>query len=292
MKDHQSSRLMSIVVTSYNYEKYIGETLESLAQQSIPNLEIIVVDDGSQDQSVAIIKDYCRQYPNIHLYQHQGGENRGLPASTKLGIQKASGQYIAFCESDDYWDKYHAENLIGFIQQNPNAQLIFNRIALINHATDKKRYENAINHTHQFLTAHNGQNIFLAMLHNPIPTFSAACIQKDLLLNCDFNAFHPQYIDFWLWRQLCLTHPIYYTEKAVTYWRKHNESYDYKANIADITQFLIENNQLLKKQHPLSIADRINLAIYKRFHKSRWKIIQHEMKLINRIVNHPKRFAT
>lgn len=274
------NKLLSVVVTSYNYEKYIGKTLSSLVSQTISGLEIIVVDDGSKDGSVDLIRDYCEQYPNIHLHQHEGGINKGLPASTKLGIEKATGRYIAFCESDDFWDKHHAEGIFSFIQKNPSACLIFNRIELIDYSSDQKRYGEAVSYTNGFLTEHTGQNIFLSLAHNHMPTFSAACIRRELLLTCDFNAFHPQYIDFWLWRQLCLRHPVHYVEDAVTYWRKHDESYDFTDHIQDTTDFLFANNELLKKQVSFAFSDNLGIALFKLFHKSRWKIIQYEMERI------------
>ena len=113
-------------------------------------------------------------------------------------------------------------------------------------------------------------------------TFSTACIHKDLLLSCDFNAYHPQYIDFWLWRQLCLKYPIHYVEHAITKWRRHPESYDNTANIEDTTDFLFASNNLLKEQVMFSVADRFSTAMFRLFHHSRWKIIRHEMARINR----------
>ncbi|MDO5483607.1 MAG: glycosyltransferase family A protein, partial [Desulfovibrionaceae bacterium] len=114
----------SVIVTSYNYEKYIKDTIESLIGQSVNAYEIIVVDDGSTDRSVDIINDYMMTNSNIKLYQHDGGINKGLCESVKLGIRKATGDYITFCESDGYWDVNHLKNLWYFILRNRNIDLI------------------------------------------------------------------------------------------------------------------------------------------------------------------------
>ena len=277
---------LSVVVTSYNYEKYIGATLESLVKQSIPNLEIIVVDDGSQDQSVAIIKNYCRQYPNIHLYQHQGGVNRGLPSSTKLGIQKASGQYIAFCESDDYWDKHHAASLLEYLKQHPDANILTNAIIVIN-TSSNPTYDAYVDRSLKFLSQNSQKNIFRTLINCHMPTLSAVCVRKDLLMACDFQPYVPQSLDFWLYRQLCLKHPIHYVTNAKTYWRRHNQSYDYtktKKNINQEMAFLEASNQLLMAQEniPITPYDKINIALLKALPKSRRKIIQYTMKTIYR----------
>ena len=62
---------ISIITTSYNYEEYIKETIESVLAQSYTNWEMIIIDDGSKDNSVNIIKKYCQKDKRIKLYQHQ-----------------------------------------------------------------------------------------------------------------------------------------------------------------------------------------------------------------------------
>lgn len=270
---------LSVVVTSYNYEKYIGQTLSSLVNQTVKDFEIIVVDDGSTDNSVPLIKAYCGEYPEIRFYQHEGGINRGLPESLRLGISKASGKYIAFCESDDFWDACHVEKLLDYLVNNEDAYLIFNYIKVINELSDEKVNDYA-GECNKFLSNHHKKNIFLSLLNNYMPTFSATCIQRDLLMTCDFRSYYSQYIDFWLWRQLCLKYPIHFLSGAVTYWRRHGESYDCRENIEDITDFLFANNQLLKKQVSYSWLDKVNVYLFRCFHKSRLKIIEHEMNRI------------
>lgn len=93
----------SVVVTSYNYAKYLPETLDPILAQTYKNYEVIIVDDGSTDNSLQIIKNYTDKHKNFYLYQHDNGINQGLIESMKLGISKAKGDYIAFLESDDFY---------------------------------------------------------------------------------------------------------------------------------------------------------------------------------------------
>ena len=122
---------LSIIVASYNYEQYIGLTLNSLISKTYQNFEIIVVDDGSKDSSIQIISEYVNRYNNIKLYQHANNSNKGLIASILLGIAKAKGQYIAFCESDDYWTSDYLEKKVQVINQYDNVNIISNDIELI-----------------------------------------------------------------------------------------------------------------------------------------------------------------
>lgn len=76
--------LISVIVASYNYAKYIKETLDSLIRQTNKSFEVIVVDDGSKDQSLPIIEEYANRFKNIKLYTHPGNQNRGLAETVEL----------------------------------------------------------------------------------------------------------------------------------------------------------------------------------------------------------------
>ena len=90
---------VSVIVPVYNVEKYLDKCLNSLVNQTLKDLEIIVVNDGSPDNSQVIIDKYSKKYKNIKAYQK---ENGGLSDARNFGIKKAKGEYIAFLDSDDY----------------------------------------------------------------------------------------------------------------------------------------------------------------------------------------------
>ena len=92
---------ISVIVPVYNVEKYIRKCLESLVKQTLKEIEIIIVDDGSTDNSVQIINEYMQNNENIKYYKK---ENGGLSDARNYGMQFATGKYIAFLDSDDYID--------------------------------------------------------------------------------------------------------------------------------------------------------------------------------------------
>lgn len=92
---------ISVIVPVYNVERYIRKCLESLANQTLDDIEIIVVDDGSTDLSKDIIKEYVEKYNNVRYYKK---ENGGLSDARNYGMQYATGEYIAFLDADDYID--------------------------------------------------------------------------------------------------------------------------------------------------------------------------------------------
>ena len=90
---------VSVIVPVYNVEKYLEKCLDSLANQTLKDIEIIVVNDGSPDNSQKIIDKYTKKYKNIKSYIK---ENGGLSDARNYGLKKATGDYIAFVDSDDY----------------------------------------------------------------------------------------------------------------------------------------------------------------------------------------------
>lgn len=90
---------VSVIVPVYNVEKYIGKCLDSLVNQTLEDIEIIVVNDGSTDSSKYIVEQYKEKYDNIKYYEK---ENGGLSDARNYGLQFAKGKYIAFLDSDDY----------------------------------------------------------------------------------------------------------------------------------------------------------------------------------------------
>jgi glycosyltransferase involved in cell wall biosynthesis len=99
---------ISIIIPVYNMENYINQCLDSVFNQTHKNIEVIIINDGSIDNSENIINEYKDKYKNI-VYINQ--ENQGLSASRNAGIKEAKGQYIMFLDSDDYIEKNCTEIL-------------------------------------------------------------------------------------------------------------------------------------------------------------------------------------
>ena len=93
---------VSVIVPVYNVEKYITRCLTSLVNQTIDDLEIILVNDGSKDNSEQIIRQFKKDYKNI-IYVKK--ENGGLSSARNFGLIYATGEYVAFLDSDDYVDR-------------------------------------------------------------------------------------------------------------------------------------------------------------------------------------------
>ncbi|MGI9583481.1 glycosyltransferase family 2 protein [Chryseobacterium sp. RRHN12] len=116
---------VSIIVPVYNVENYLTKCLDSLVKQSLPDIEIIVVNDGSKDNSEKIIEGYAQKYPEkIKAYAK---ENGGLSDARNFGIDRATGDYIGFVDSDDYVTETMFEEML-LLAEKHNAKMVIANI--------------------------------------------------------------------------------------------------------------------------------------------------------------------
>lgn len=100
--------LITIVVPVYNVEKYLPHTLESICGQTYTNLQILLIDDGSTDDSLAVCHKWARQDNRIQVYEQ---ENQGVARTRNKGIQLATGKYVMFLDADDWVEADMLESL-------------------------------------------------------------------------------------------------------------------------------------------------------------------------------------
>ncbi|MEM9925690.1 MAG: glycosyltransferase family 2 protein [Cyanobacteria bacterium P01_D01_bin.50] len=126
MFQESMNKKASVIVPLYNAEKYIGRTIKSILNQTYKNLEIIIVDDESPDNSVKV----CQQFTDSRIkIVHQ--KNRGLAGARNTGIRHAEGEYIAFMDADDIWLPEKLEKHITQLESNPDVGVSFSRSAFI-----------------------------------------------------------------------------------------------------------------------------------------------------------------
>ena len=105
---------ISIIVPVYNSEKYLDRCIDSLINQTYKNLELIFINDGSQDGSIQILKKYAKKDKRIHIIDKK---NSGASDSRNKGIDIASGEYICFCDSDDMYELNYIERMYDVIKK-------------------------------------------------------------------------------------------------------------------------------------------------------------------------------
>ena len=116
--------VVSIIVSIYKKEEYLEQCIESLVHQTYPNLDIILIDDGSPDQCGEICDDYAKQYESIHVI-HQ--KNEGLGFARNVGMENAKGEYITFVDPDDWLELDCIEKVLNEIILRKVEVLYFQR---------------------------------------------------------------------------------------------------------------------------------------------------------------------
>lgn len=223
---------ISVVMTSYNHAPFIADAVESVLAQSMTEWELIIVDDGSTDSSQDIIRSYMRKDARLRFFQHQHGDNRGLPATLHLGLDNVRGRYVAFLESDDAWRADCLEKRLRRLRES-GADAVFNHIELVGDEAGKigdlplvegvrkrfKRYPAAFHLWDKLLFV------------NVIPTFSCIMLKAEALAEVACTPPVSRWLDWWLWLQAAVTVRFTYLDEPCTFWRRHDTSYNRKRTV-------------------------------------------------------------
>jgi succinoglycan biosynthesis protein ExoO len=143
---------VSVIIPTYNSEKYIAQALESVFRQTYQNLEVILIDDGSKDTTVSIARSF--KDPRLKIIENSC--NRGVSYSRNRGIKKARGEWIALLDSDDWYGHQRLAELLSIAKQH-SADLIADDLFLIR--DDRRRHWSTLLKENQQLSLSPGQLI-------------------------------------------------------------------------------------------------------------------------------------
>lgn len=231
----------SIIIPLYNKAEYINKTILSILNQTYTDFEIIIVDDGSTDNSLEIansIKD-----KRIKVFSKL---NEGVSATRNYGIEKANYQYIAFIDADDWWHPNFLAKIKELIETYPNARMFATSYAEVSNQKEKA----SINHN---LLPKGRQildyiNTFSKTYISPIWT-SAVVIEHSILRDLKFNEKIATGEDILLWIQIATKYQIAYNNEILSYYNRND--------VSSATKKLIP----LQKNFMLYIKSEINSTI-------------------------------
>jgi glycosyltransferase involved in cell wall biosynthesis len=112
---------ISVVICSYNYAHFLKDALRSASAQTLQDFELLIVDDGSTDESQRVVENFPFQFLN-RIYLRK--EHSGLPDTRNFGIKAASGSHIAFLDADDLWSPLYLAKMRETFESNPDVQLV------------------------------------------------------------------------------------------------------------------------------------------------------------------------
>lgn len=165
---------ISVILPVYNVERYIAEAIQSVLNQTYTNFELLVIDDESPDRSIEICRTF--QDPRIKII-HQ--KNRGLAGARNTGIRHATGDYLAFLDSDDAWLPEKLEKHLAHLEANPQVGVSFSRSGFMDETGQPTGYYQMPKLT--------GITPEYLLCRNPIGNGSAPVIRREVMSEIGFS---------------------------------------------------------------------------------------------------------
>jgi glycosyltransferase involved in cell wall biosynthesis len=207
-----TSKLVSIALTTFNGGKFLEDQLLSLLSQTYKNIEIIISDDGSTDNTILIIEEYKKTHPEIVLIKNK--LEKGINKNFENAINHCKGDYIALCDQDDLWMPHKIETLVNNIDK---AALIYhnslfvdtNGISLNSTIADK-------------MNCYSGDNPKTFLLFNCVSGHSCMFIRD--LVAIALPIPKVKYFDWWLAFVAADNAGVKYIDEVLVHYRQHEKS--------------------------------------------------------------------
>lgn len=259
--------LVSIVFTSYNHKEYLKQALDSLVNQTYPNLEIIIIDDCSTDGSQEILKKYGH-FDHINLILKTQNSGSYVKASN-FGASLAKGKYILFAQCDDFAESTQIDDLVKVFEQNRTVGVVFSQSYLVDEngntlANDFTGRENSFKKAVEKNGLISGRKMkeFLSF-SCVIPNLSAALIKRELYEK--INGLSEKYLvvaDWEFWLDLTDETDFFYLSEPLNYFRQHSttirSSIKMRTQIIEIYKMfynhISKNNLTSNQKHQLKIG--------------------------------------
>jgi glycosyltransferase involved in cell wall biosynthesis len=210
-----STTTVSVVVTAYNHERFIADTIRSLLSQSYPPCEVIVVNDGSTDGTAAAVRAFGDR---VRLVDQA---NAGVAGARNAGVRAATGELVAFIDGDDVWDENKLELQVEAFRQFPEAGLI---VADVDHFSDTEVLWSGPLHMKFFATGEPRFRLLQAydrlVAGNFINTTSQVMAPRRVLEEIGLSdARFPLASDYDLYLRIAERHPIVLVDRVLAHWR-------------------------------------------------------------------------
>lgn len=245
--------LISVIMPSFNHEKYVGDAIESVLHQTINDLELIIIDDASQDNSRDIIKILSENDPRIKPKFNQ--KNFGIASTLNQAISYSEGKYIAFIASDDLWAPSKLERQLEVLENN-NDLVLWCEGMIIN----SKGEENNQLFTEYYQVPKESGSIFEELIKGNFIFGSSIMLKaenlKELMLdeNLKYLNDHKLYLD------LAYKYKYYFIHDALAKYRIHGENTTFK-NICEWNKdaMILSDYLLTRYGSKLSLKTKKNI---------------------------------
>ncbi len=203
------SKKVSIVTAAYNPGHFIEPAIESLLNQTYTNIEVIIINDGSTDNTAELVRPYL-QDPRVHYFEQ---ENAGQTIAKNNGIKHATGEFIGFLDADDFFALNKLELQIPIFETDPKIGVVYSNAASVDENGQVTRFRG------NAWTCYSG-NVTEQLFHQNFMPFSAAVVRKEALDRMGaFDEAIDMGIDWELWLRLSTEYDFYHVDESLLYYR-------------------------------------------------------------------------
>jgi glycosyltransferase involved in cell wall biosynthesis len=272
---------ISVIVPNYNHAKYLRKRLESVYRQTYQNIEVILLDDASNDESTKILEEYHQKYPDISRCYFNKNNSGGVFHQWKKGIELAQGELIWIAESDDYCSENLLEELVKFFN-NEAVMLAFSKTIFIEGETSKQIWS-LEEYLAELIDPQLWSQMFIRSAHqlvnggwavkNIVPNVSGAIFRNigkfDLLDNNEWR--HMTMCGDWIfYLNISRGGLVGYTPNATNYFRMHKKNTSVENCKKDI--YYQEHEKVAKELVTLFHLQKGILEKQQDVLKSHWKV--------------------
>lgn len=217
------SRSVSVIIPCFNCQGTIAETLASIAAQTLAPVEMIAVDDGSSDQTWALLHELKRsRHPSLQILSHPGRQNYGSSISRCLGLAHAAADYIAFLDADDLYAPTKLQQQIAAFERHPEIVMCHTAVRVFGDLDQAAYYETAFSGSPDQPYWLRRQSDYLR--RNRI-CISSSMMRVDALRQIPFSFVGKRGVDDWLcWSLLAGKGKFLYIGEPLTLYRVHPDS--------------------------------------------------------------------
>ena len=207
---------ISVIIPLYNKEKAIARTVESVLKQTITNFELIIVNDGSKDNSLSVAKQIAKQDSRIRIIDKSNG---GVSSARNTGIKAATGEYVALLDGDDTWEPTFLEEQIRLVHDFPKAAMWGVSIAFIKYGKCWK-WEQGMGKGYRGYV----ENYF-GTKHSDLYCSSSVVIRTDVFNHVGlFDERISSTEDLDMWYRIILKYPVVFYDKVLVYYNQDAEN--------------------------------------------------------------------
>lgn len=256
MQDHP---LVSIITPTYNRADFLKQTIESVLAQSYKNIEHVIIDDGSTDNTKALIEKYLDTGKVRYFYQ----DNSGQSVARNKGLKEAEGDFVCFLDSDDYFLPKKVEQQIQAFQNNPTVDLAYGDYIFVDANGSTLNEEN--------MTRYSG-NITRELLKDNCVSMNTTMVRKSAIKAIGGFCEHIKVADDYdLWLRLSAQSNFLYIPSALSAYRlmdnqiSSNKKARFESNEEIITRFIKEHPSLLSQQEQIETFNRLYVRAARHF---------------------------